>query len=215
MVVGKPEILAPIAALSAYAGIIGTVLSAKWRRLRRGREPKWAELWKGKFGHTLARVAGANLGQRAVPEGRPTEMAIAMSAEALFTSFPKAIRESLGDVPAVLRALEARAHLARARITELDATVAQAQHAPRAGASDQRQEALVADLREARGKAETRLADVVTALENVRLDLLRLHAGAGTTEGITQDLAAARALGEDADRLLAGVREAEDALKPR
>jgi serine/threonine-protein kinase len=138
-----------------------------------------------------------------------------MSAEALYTSFPKAVRESLGDVPAVLRALEAHAHAARARIEELDATLAQAQHAPRGGSSDQRQEALVADLHTARVKAEARLADVVTALENVRLDLLRLHAGAGSTEGITQDLAAARVLGEDADRLLAGVREAEDALKSR
>jgi hypothetical protein len=56
------------------------------------------------------------------------------------------------------------------------------------------------------------LNEVVTALENVRLDLLRLHAGTGNTTGITQDLANARALGEDADRLIAGLREAEASL---
>jgi hypothetical protein len=53
-----------------------------------------------------------------------------MSAEALFDSFPKTIRESLGDVPGALRALEAQAAGARARIAELDATVAEATRAP-------------------------------------------------------------------------------------
>ncbi len=209
------DALAPVAALSGYIGIIGTAFSARWRRLRRESAPAWSSFWQSKVGRMLGRAAGTNLKQRAVPEGRATELAIAMSAEALFSSFPKPIRESLGDVPAVLRSLEAHAQGARARIEELDAALAQAQHTPRGAASDQRQEALVTDLRSARAKAEMRLADVVTALENVRLDLLRLHAGAGTPESITQDLAAARALGEDADRLLAGVREAEAALKPR
>jgi hypothetical protein len=50
----------------------------------------------------------------------------------------------------------------------------------------------------------------VTALENLRLDLLRLHAGAGNAEGITRDIIAATALGEEAVRLLAGVRERGD-----
>jgi hypothetical protein len=52
----------------------------------------------------------------------------------------------------------------------------------------------------------------VTALESLRLDLLRLRAGAGTVEGITTDLEAARELGESADRLLAGAREVDAVL---
>jgi hypothetical protein len=42
---------------------------------------------------------------------------------------------------------------------------------------------------------------VVAALENLRLDLLRLSAGAGGAEGITRAIEAARELGEDIDRV--------------
>ena len=76
-----------------------------------------------------------------------------------------------------------------------------------------KQETLVAELRQARGSAEKRLADVVTALETLRLDLLRLRAGRGSPESITQDLEAAKALGEDVDRLIAGADEAEIAVR--
>ena len=55
----------------------------------------------------------------------------------------------------------------------------------------------------------------MTALENLRLDLLRLHAGAGNAEGITRDIIAAAALGDEADRLLAGAEEVEESLKTR
>jgi hypothetical protein len=47
------------------------------------------------------------------------------------------------------------------------------------------------------------------------LDLLRLSAGAGTTEGVTRDLDAARALSDEASRVLASHREAEAALVKR
>jgi eukaryotic-like serine/threonine-protein kinase len=209
-----PQILAPAAALGAYAGVIGTLISSKWRRLRRASGPKGAEWWQSRVGRVLARVAGFKLGQRAVPANRPTELAIAMSAEALYDAFPKVIRESLGDVPAVVRALQAHAHEARARIEELDATLAEAQHGPARAADHDRRAAVGSELRDARGRAEARLADVVMALENVRLDLLRLHAGTVTAAGITRDLAAARALGESADRAIAGLKEAEALLKP-
>ena len=53
---------------------------------------------------------------------------------------------------------------------------------------------------------------MVTALENLRLDLLRLRAGAGSTDGITRDIAAAKALGDEADRLLAASREVDETL---
>ena len=208
-----PMFLGPLTVMAGYAGIITTILHQKWSRIRNNRTSKWENFWQGKWGKRLTRLAGTNLGQRAIPANRPTEMAIAMSAEALYESFPKAVRDSVGDVPGVLRALEAHAQAARARIAELDATMAQAQHTARNANSDERQAKLLADLRVQRTNADERLSEVVTALENVRLDLLRLHAGTGNTDGITQDLAAARALGDDADRLLAGVREAEAALK--
>ncbi|MEX2178328.1 MAG: hypothetical protein WD801_06430, partial [Gemmatimonadaceae bacterium] len=75
------------------------------------------------------------------------------------------------------------------------------------------QDKLVADLRAARAAAEARLSQVVTALETLRLDLLRLHAGAAGAESLTQDLISARALGDDVNRLLEGGREVERTLR--
>jgi hypothetical protein len=212
---GAPErIAAPVTVISLYVGIGTTAIGGKWRRLRRGAGSRWSSFWQGRVGRALANLAGFKLTNRAVPANRPTELGIAMSAESLYSGLTKVVRESLGDVPAVLRALEAHARAARTRIVEVDATLAEALRRPGHAAPTDRQAKLVADLTTERASAEERLAEVVTTLENVRIDLLRLQAGTTSLDGITQDLGAARALGEGADRLLAGVREAEEATKP-
>jgi serine/threonine-protein kinase len=203
---------APVALIALYAGSVGTAFSTRWRRLRRNAGSMWSRFWAGAVGERLARVASFKLGDRAVPADRPTELAIAMSAEAMFATFPRDVRESLGDVPKVLHGLEAHARSIRARIEELDASLAEAQRGPSRPVATERQDALVNDLVAARERAQTRLEELVTALENLRLDLLRLRAGGGSTEGITLDLATAREFGQEADRLLASGREVEQAL---
>jgi hypothetical protein len=205
-------LMAATIGIGGYFGVLAMAFSNRWRRLREDRGSAWSTFWRGKWGHTAARIAGVGLGARAVAADRPTEMAIAMSAESLFASFSKQVRQSLGDVPAVLRELETRARAVRARIDALDTSLAEAQRS-NAAASNDRQSALVADLRAARAVAEKGLSDVVTALENLRLDLLRLSAGAGTAEGVTRDIAAAREVGEDVDRLISGKSEAEKGLR--
>jgi eukaryotic-like serine/threonine-protein kinase len=202
--------LIPLAAVSGYGGMIMTIVSTKWRRLRTGTASGLMRFWSGPVGRGLSRIAEFRLGRRAVPADRPTELAIAMTAEGLFHELPKATRQSLGDVPEVLRSLEAHARTARVRVEQLDAAIGEAQGG--SGRAAARQQTLVQDLRDARAAAERRLGDVVMALESLRLDLLRLRAGAGSVEGITSDLAAAKELGENADRLLAGAREVEDVL---
>jgi serine/threonine-protein kinase len=209
----KPPVAVGVTVLALYVGIIATAVSSKWRRMRRGNGSMWMSFWEGKAGRFLAKLASFKLTRRAVPADRPTEMAIAMSAESLFASFPKDVRQSLGDVPAVLRELEGRARAIRARIESLNATQLEAQNQPARVGSGDRQASLAADITESRARSEKSLADVVTALENLRLDLLRLRAGAGTTDGITRDVAAARELGAEVDRLAAGRREVDDVLK--
>jgi len=59
---------------------------------------------------------------------------------------------------------------------------------------------------------EAPLGEALAALETIRFDLLRLHGGVGTLDGLTADLSAARRIGEQVDALLAGRREADDAL---
>jgi serine/threonine-protein kinase len=67
-----------------------------------------------------------------------------------------------------------------------------------------------ADVLEARrSTASKHLAESVAALEGIRLDLLRLHAGAGDLAPLTTLLDAARLLGEDVNRLADAQREAE------
>jgi predicted Ser/Thr protein kinase len=57
-----------------------------------------------------------------------------------------------------------------------------------------------------------RLATAVAALETLRLDLLKLHAGMGSVDELTRDLDAARALGEHVDAQLEAQRAAESSL---
>ena len=203
-------LLLPMAFGASYAGLLMTVVSTRWRRLRQGSVSTLTKLSEGKLGRGLARLAAFRLGQRAIPADRPTELAIAMTAEGVYKELPKSVRRSLGDVPEVLRGLEAHARGARARVDELDAAIAEA--AGGSGRAAERQGALVRDLREARVAAEARLEMAVSALESLRLDLLRLRAGAGSVEGMTADLSAAREIGESADRLLDGVREVDAVL---
>jgi serine/threonine-protein kinase len=60
---------------------------------------------------------------------------------------------------------------------------------------------------------DTRLGEALGALEAIRFDLLRLHGGIGTVDGLTADLSAARRIGEQVDALLEGRREVDDALR--
>lgn len=73
-------------------------------------------------------------------------------------------------------------------------------------------ESLRAEVRAARDAAEKRLSEAVAALETIRLELLRLHAGAGSVESMTADLTSALELSEDIERVLEGGREVEKLL---
>ena len=65
----------------------------------------------------------------------------------------------------------------------------------------ERLEADVLALRaDAEGSAQQqRLTTAVTALEALRLDLMRLHAGKASLDELTQDIAEARRIGEEID----------------
>ncbi|HEY0996793.1 MAG TPA: hypothetical protein VGD77_12435, partial [Gemmatimonadaceae bacterium] len=74
--------------------------------------------------------------------------------------------------------------------------------------------ALVDDLKVAREQASERLALSVAALENIRLDLLRLRAGAGSVASLTATLDAARRAGEEIDAMVQLQKELEPARTP-
>ncbi len=185
-----------------------------------------ARVWNGAFGAWLARIARIGMGRPALPTttGRPTEIAIAMAADALFEALPKDARRELEDLPAVIRRLEADARGLRARVDELNAVLAGAGEQSvgarsaslklAAGAVGDARQKLHEDLTMERERVAQRLATSVAALENIRLDLLRLSAGVGTVDQISADLTAARQLGADVDAMVAGRREVEALLAP-
>jgi serine/threonine-protein kinase len=186
-------------------------------------------LWRSRLGRWIFRVAGSGLTR--LPRGgsptyRPTEMAIGMAADRLYEELPRELRRSLGDLPEVVRRLEADAGKMRRRVEELSALLPQIGGArpesralaaalrPEAGGDvDERRRTLEDGLRATRDATQQRLADAVAALEAIRLSLLRLQAGSGSVESLTGDLAAARDVTDGIDRLLEAQREVESLLK--
>jgi predicted Ser/Thr protein kinase len=161
-------------------------------------------LWNSRAGDWLARRFGAPERSRAVGGGvfRATEAALGVAAAELFAALPKAYREHLADLPATVAALEARAAEARAEIDVLAALVP-------SGSVD------AAVLGTRRRATSAQLAECVAALEGIRLDLLRLHAGAGDLGSLTTLIDAARLVGEDVNRLADAQREVDAAIMPR
>jgi eukaryotic-like serine/threonine-protein kinase len=157
-------------------------------------------LWNSRVGEWLARRLGAAERSRAVGGGafRATESALGVAASELFAALPKDYRERFAELPAIVAALEARAAGARA---EADVVAALAP----SGAVDAE---LLAARREA---AAAQLAQSVAALEGIRLDLLRLHAGASDLAPLTTLMDAARLLSDDVNRLAEAQKEADAA----
>ena len=76
----------------------------------------------------------------------------------------------------------------------------------------QRRDRVVIDLETERDLVQRRLKEAVAALETIRLNLLRLHAGTGDLKSLTTDLTFAREAAKEIDLLLEGHKEIEEAL---
>jgi len=193
--------LAPILTTMALGAVsnaldvqfIPTRIRAWWQTGIRDR------LWNNRLGAWLARQLGAPEQSRAVGGGvfRATESALGVAAAELFAAMPSAYREQLDELPAIVASLEAQAAEARA---EMEVVAAMA-----ASGSD------AAVLAARRAAAKDRLAESVAALESIRLDLLRLHAGASDLAPLTTLMDAARRVGDDLNRLAEAQREVEGA----
>jgi serine/threonine-protein kinase len=157
-------------------------------------------LWNGRAGRWLSRKLGApERSQLAGASGfRATEAALGVAASELFSALPKEYREQLSELPDIVASLEARAAEARA---EMDVVAAMAPSG-----------SVNAEMLAARKRtAAAHLAESVAALEGIRLDLLRVHAGAVDLAPLTTLMDAARLIGEDLGRLADAQREAERA----
>ena len=155
-------------------------------------------LWNSRLGSWVAKQLRAPEQSRAVGGGvfRATEAALGVAASELFAALPQAYRDQLDELPSTVAALEARAAEARAEIELLAAMAPD-------GSSD-------AELLASRKtRAAANLSESVAALEGIRLDLLRLHAGASDLAPLTTLMDAVRVAGEDMRRLAEAQREAD------
>ncbi len=200
--IGMPWILVPLGTTMAL-GALSNALDVQFipNRLREWWQTGIRDrLWNSRAGEWLARRLGAPARSRAIGGGvfRATEAALGVAASELFAALPQAYREQLSGLPAIVEALEARAVEARAEIDLCAALV------PSGSSSTEM-------LASRRSSAAAQLAESVAALEGIRLDLLRLHAGAGDLAPLTTLIDAARLLGEDVDRLAEAQREVNEA----
>jgi eukaryotic-like serine/threonine-protein kinase len=152
-----------------------------------GRERRRAWFWNGRVGQWLFSVAGFGVRRRlsADATGHHTEVAIGFSAMSLYDRLPAATRGELGDVPQIVESLEADARRVRERrrdLRELRARTTNPDLSARLSLADER--------------LARRHADVLTALESIRLNLLRLHVGSIKIEGFTTDLGNAAQLAQ-------------------
>ncbi len=167
----------------------------------------WAKVWLGRIGKAAFSLARRLLGDRVLGSAmthRATELSLGMAAENLYDSLPKETRQALGDLPGLLQRLQDDAQSLRRRYDELQEALAGAGDA---GSSDAWQ-----DLRADRDAIHAKLGDAVGALETIRLNLLRLHAGSGTVEGLTTHLGLAAEVSAEVERMLSAREEMERGL---
>jgi serine/threonine-protein kinase len=199
-------IFAPVASTMLFGALSNALdvqfipgkIRSWWQRGIRDR------LWTSSIGEWVARKLGAPEQSRAVGGGvfRPTEAALGLAASELFAALPEPYRVELFELPSIVSALEARAAEARA---EVDVVAALA----RPGSAD------TGLLEHRRSRASANLAASVGALERIRLDLLKLHAGAGDLKPLTTLIEEAHLVNQEVARLVEAEQEVEDAIERR
>lgn len=162
-------------------------------------------LLAGPFGRFLFRVAGVGLSERQSPQlAMRTEVALAGAVDELFAALPEDVRRRHAGIPSVIKRLQGDAELLRRRRERVEQALTQVGGA---GGSD-----VQVELERSRQLASERLSAVITALETLRLNLLRLGAGISDAESITDDLARALELSRAVSAELAGVDQVRQLL---
>ena len=223
--------IAPLMGLAAVSTITAGAFALTSRirhRLSSNLGSLQLKFYGGKWGERFVKLAGLGVEKRAPIESlaQLTEVALGRATDALYDALPKQVRQELRQLPDVVRQLERNARGLRAEVEKLDESLI-ALDADAAGAmpstvigSDQEtavrteRDRLRADLHQTRDRGATRLAETVAALENIRLDLLRLQLGEGRVDSVTASLEAAEQAGADLGAYAHGAEEAERGLRP-
>ena len=200
--------IGPLPFILGGVGFMAKVLLVGLESNRRDVDTEfWAKRWTGRVGRFLFALARRTLGNEAPLSAvthRATELSLGMAAEQLFETLPKETRHALRDLPPVMQRLQVDAQALRRRHDDLAEALAMAGDAA-AGAD-------YAEVREARDEIHAKLGETVGALESVRLQLLKLHAGSVSVNGVTTHLGVAAEVSEQVERLISAHEEVERGL---
>jgi hypothetical protein len=205
------EIIALTAFWSMSIAILSSIFYIALRQRREDVDTLfWARVWNSRLGRWAFKVAGkllpASVRAHAMTH-RATELSLGMAAEQLFQTLPKETRQSLGDIPVILKRLQEDAQELRKRHESINDALTEAGDA--AVSPD------YAEVREMRDTLHTKLGQTVGALETMRLNLLRLHAGTADVASVTTHLSIAAEVSEDVKRLIAAHGEVRQLNFPR
>ena len=202
--------MASLGSASLVAGIGALIF--KLARSRRRADVSGERLLRilgGRAGNWIFKLGGLGL-RGAAPVGigahRPTEMAIGLAANKLFDDLPKETRRELAGLPETVQKLEEDVRALRLQVKELNSVLAEIGDDPAAPGGEAR-EKVRADVEATRDAAAARLREAVTALEQVRLGLIRIHAGEQVLPCVTMELKTAKDLSDDMANQLEGHRE--------
>jgi serine/threonine-protein kinase len=201
VVTGGPpaQLLSVVDALAGAVGLgcaVGALFSKPREAWLRNYGKRRLSFWNGKWGERLTRIAGFGLKRGVLASStlaQHTEVALGRATDALFEALPKQLRRELREVPATTRRLEADASALRESLDKYDDLLSRSDDAA---------------MRARRDNAAAQLAQTVTALENIRLGLLRLQLGAAPVAQVTEALEAASHIAREIDFAL----EAENAI---
>jgi serine/threonine-protein kinase len=168
----------------------------------------WSAVWMGRFGKVAFSLARRLRGAQPVATAmthRATELSLSLAAEQLYERLPKQARQELGDLPALLQRLQHAAQMLRERHGELNSAIDAQRRAE--STSD------VEILRGERDAVHDKLTAAVGALETIRLNLLRLHAGSAAMEGLTTHIGLAEEVSDEIERMVAARAEIDASLR--
>ena len=213
-----PPFLATLAGVGIVIGLGAAIFKAMRRATPADVQGKGlVRILGGRVGDWVFKLGGFRL-RDAAPVGigayRPTEMAIGLAANQLFDDLPKETRRELAGLPDTVKKLEEDVRALRLQVKELNSVLAEIGDDPDAPGHEARGR-IRGDVEATRDEAEGRLREAVTALEQIRLGLLRMHAGERVLQNVTMELKAAKDLSDDMANLLEGHREVERLLAER
>ena len=149
-------------------------------------------LWTGRVGVLLWRIGVRRLRDTVTSPGMPTRH----GPLTLLETIDGESRRRLGKARVTLERLEGEVERLQRREQELNsaATEAKVSSASLPGSHSERQQALLADLDQARQQVTTRRLAILTALENVRLALVRVKSRLGSVADVEREIGEAASL---------------------